>query len=397
MTAANPQASKATMEEVMNPSSGPRVFVLDASHGAPHEIPYALACERAGQRATAAAVPGAWPALAVALRAHGAEAVLLMAAASTPAPHPHWLDAEHARGWVTPGPGADLDADRLRTAWQTQFALGHVPADAALLAWPALPGLSWGTAPPGASMPPKAARPGTAAPLGLYGIADHAAALRRMLEAGVRTVQLRIKRPADADATWTAALRAALSDSVAAADAHGADLFINDHWRLAAECGARAVHLGQEDLLALDAASWAEFRASGLCLGVSSHAVWELCRARSLAPQYIACGPVWPTTTKDMPWRPQGLDNLAWWCHVAGAPVVAIGGILAPEQVRQTAAAGASGVCVLRGLGSDPRLTVAVLQQAFAEGRQEAADRAGGPVVPLHPTLGRTYRSGHAS
>ena len=58
--------------------------------------------------------------------------------------------------------------------------------------------------------------------------------------------------------------------------------------------------------------------------------------------------------------------------------------------MRQAAAAGASGVCVLRGLGSDPRLTVGALQQAFEQGRHEAQARAGQPL-PLarpHPTLG---------
>ena len=35
---------------------------------------------------------------------------------------------------------------------------------------------------------------------------------------------------------------------------------------------------------------------------------------------YIACGPVWPTTTKDMPWLPQGLDNLAWWARMSPEP-----------------------------------------------------------------------------
>ena len=396
----------------MNRSVGPRVFVLDALGRMPEEVPLAQACEQAGMWATATrATPAAaatWPLLTAALRAQGAAAVLVMADASAPASAPtaaaaaapaaaatsapappcHWLDAAHARGWVVPQAGGDLDADRLAAAWQAQLARGHVPADAALLAWPAMPWLSWVGSPSGMSPPPVSARCDTDPPLGLYAIAGDAAALRRVLQAGVRTVQLRIKRPVDADAAWTAALRQAVRDSLAAADGHGALLFINDHWRLAAELGARAVHLGQEDLLALDERGHAELRASGLGLGVSSHAVWELCRARSLAPQYIACGPVWPTTTKDMPWQPQGLDNLAWWCHVAGAPVVAIGGILTPEQVRQTAAAGASGVCVLRGLGSDPQLTVAALQQAFEQGRQAALADAGQPVGQMHATLG---------
>lgn len=377
----------------MSRPAGPRVFVLDVPRGVPKEVPLAHACDQAGMLAPAA--PAAWPLLTAALRAQGAAAVLVTAEASasvsTLAPDRHWLDAAHARGWVAPQAGGDINGDRLPAAWQAQLARGHVPADAALLAWPALPWLSWlscSDTSGGRGTPPVSVRHATHPPLGLYAIVDNAPALRSVLEAGVRTVQLRIKRPADADAAWTAALRGALRDSIAAADGHGALLFINDHWRPAAELGARAVHLGQEDLMALDEQGHAELRASGLGLGISSHAVWELCRARSLAPRYIACGPVWPTTTKDMPWRPQGLDNLAWWSRVAEAPVVAIGGILTPEQVRQTAAAGASGVCVLRGLGSEPRLTVAALQQAFEQGRQDALADADRPVGQMHPTLG---------
>ena len=373
----------------MNRTIGPRVFVLDSLTRVPIELPLGHACEQAGMLATAAtAATVAWPLLTAALRARGAAAVLVTAEASAPAPHHHWLDSVHARGWVAPQSGGDIEGDRLPAAWQDQLTLGHVPVDAALLAWPALPCLSWGEPPGEPTPPPESSCPATNPPLGLYAIVDNAPALRSVLEAGVRSVQLRIKRPADADAAWTAALRAAIRDSIAAADGHGALLFINDHWRLAAELGARAVHLGQEDLLALGERERAELRAGGLGLGISSHAVWELCRARTLAPLYIACGPVWPTITKDMPWRPQGLDNLAWWCRVADAPVVAIGGILTPAQVRQTAAAGASGVCVLRGLGSDPRLTVAALQQAFEQGWQDALSNAGQPVDPVHPTLG---------
>ena len=353
----------------MTRSDETRVFVLDTPRGTARELTPA-------QAGLAAAAPPAGPALSATLRERGAAAVVVTGAAGP------WLDAVHARGWITPVAGADLDA--WLPAWQARLDEGHVPADAALLAWPALPRLSWGDEPEPAS----SSRPDDA-PLGLYAIVDTAPALRRVLDAGVRTVQLRVKRPPDADAAWDAALRGALRDSLAAATGHGALLFVNDHWRLAAELGAPAVHLGQEDLLALGEAGRAALRASGLALGVSSHAVWELCRARGLAPRYVACGPVWPTTTKDMPWRPQGLDNLAWWCDVAGAPVVAIGGILAPEQVRQAAACGAAGVCVLRGLGSDPRLTVAALQQAFEEGRQDALARAGRPVPRLHPTLDR--------
>lgn len=345
------------------------------------------------QRAcTQAALPADVPpaTLAAALRAQGAPAVLVHGLR----PHDgagvlHWLDSAHAAGWVRAT--SPTDAAALARDWSTLRAQGYVPADAALLAFDTLPLLSWGDVPPAV---PAHLRPSAAAHrpqddpqgMGIYAIVDTATALVRVLEAGVRTVQLRAKQPHDADAAWHAGLRRAIAESVAAARDHGAKLIVNDHWRAASELGADAVHLGQEDLLALGEAGRAELRATGMALGISSHAVWELCRARGSASAYVACGPVWPTTTKDMPWVPQGLDNLAWWVRSAGVPVVAIGGILAAAQVRQTARAGAEGVCVLRGLGSDPRQVVPALQAAFAQGR---AERMGAPAAPArpHPTL----------
>ena len=176
------------------------------------------------------------------------------------------------------------------------------------------------------------------------------------------------------DLRWFDVLRSAIQRSVEACEVAGAELFVNDHWRLARELGARGVHLGQEDLLALGEAGRAGFAASGLALGISSHSLWELCRARSSAPRYIACGPVWPTLTKAMPWRPQGLPNLRWWQAMAQAPVVAIGGVLQPAQVRAAAACGVDGVCVVRALGDTPMTTVPALQQALLAGRMDLAN-----------------------
>jgi thiamine monophosphate synthase len=93
---------------------------------------------------------------------------------------------------------------------------------------------------------------------------------------------------------------------------------------------------------------------------------------------------VWPTLTKAMPWRPQGLHNLRWWRAMAGVPVVAIGGILAAQQVRSAAACGVDGVCVVRALGDDPVQAVPALQSALEAGAAEAT--LVGPAWP-QPTL----------
>lgn len=331
-------------------------------------VDFRAACARAGvpEGSTLAA-------LSQGLRDRGARAVLVLVPAG-----PAWLDTPHAAGFVTAS--ALGTADEMAQRWRHFLAQGFVAADAALLAawngqgW--IPSFTWGGVEPHPV-------PGTTPVEGLYAIVDSVPRLRQVLDAGIRLAQLRIKQPPDADAAWFASLRTQLREGIAAASDAGAVLYVNDHWRMAAELGAQAVHLGQEDLLKLGDAGQRELASADLALGVSSHAVWELCRARLLAPAYIACGPVWPTTTKDMPWRPQGLDNLGWWVVQAQRPVVAIGGILEPRQVREAAAAGARAVCLVRGLGDDPRRTVPAFQAAFEAG---AAERMTAPRWP-HPSL----------
>ncbi|HNE59339.1 MAG TPA: PfkB family carbohydrate kinase [Ottowia sp.] len=383
-----------------------------------------------GQRAGVVGQPGEpsdVPALAVALRAQGAQAVAITGGDRVHAPGwaLDWIDTEHARGWLalprlesrhTHGTGCTFASSAAAA-----LALGFVAADALVLAKMATAhAIAHGHA-AGQGAGPVAARPGfaveparmpllscseldscwrlldtrqspipleTQAP-GLYAIVDSAERVRQVVAAGARTVQLRIKTPDAPPAAWQDELRCAIRQALGACREAGATLVVNDHWRLAAELTAGAargiaVHLGQEDLLALGDAGRAELQACGLPLGISSHSLWELARARSLAPWYVACGPVWPTLTKAMPWRAQGLDNLSWWVHMAGVPVVAIGGILEPAQATQATRSGAAGVCVVRGLGADPAATLPVWQAAIAAGR--AAPRLPVPGLP-HPSL----------
>jgi len=329
---------------------------------------------------------GPAPALAQCLRERGAFAVLIVGAREGL----DWLDTPEARGWLA---GPALAAPAVAAAMRHAISQGFVAADAAIVAkMPtpfSLPLLSWDEAvppsPPGGGQGWGHAGPSTPPRrLDLYAIVDSAARLRQVLAAGIRTVQLRIKTPASPDPAWHAMLREQVRQAVEASAAAGAELFVNDHWQVAYELGASGVHLGQEDLLALGETGRARLLATGMALGVSSHSLWELARARTLSPRYIACGPVWPTVTKDMPWLPQGMDNLAWWCRAAQAPVTAIGGILEPGQVQQAACTGVDGVCIVRGLGDDPRATLPAFEAALQAGRAQPAFEA--PQWP-HPTL----------
>lgn len=305
-----------------------------------------------------------------------------------------WLDGPRAQGWLAAPRVATHHSHGSGCTFASSLAaaltLGFVAEDAAVLAKMATThalrrGYAAGTGPgpvqcaPGFAADPTllplmsfgesprfaVARAGGSVPLALYAIVDDARRVAQVLAAGLRTVQLRIKRPAHPDAAWLAHLRQNVRHSAAACRDAGALLFVNDHWALAQECGAGGVHLGQEDLLALGDAGRDALAASGLALGISSHSLWELARAKGLAPRYIACGPVWPTLTKVMPWLPQREHNLAWWCRMAGTPVVAIGGILSASAVTTAARCGAAGVCLVRVLGNDPIAAVPGLQAAF--------------------------------
>jgi hydroxymethylpyrimidine kinase/phosphomethylpyrimidine kinase/thiamine-phosphate diphosphorylase len=211
--------------------------------------------------------------------------------------------------------------------------------------------------------------------LGLYAVVDSAQWVERVLDAGVRTVQLRIKDGTRED------LSRQIARSVQAARAVSAQLFINDHWSLAIEHGAYGVHLGQTDLPSAD------LRSAGVRLGLSTHSLWEVCRAHGHAPSYIACGPIHATTTKDMPWRPQGPGNLAYWCRVLSEPVVAIAGMDA-QRSAEAVRCGAAGVAVVRGLtqADSPERAIREFQRAMADAATAA------PLPP--PDLPRSTFSG---
>ena len=171
-----------------------------------------------------------------------------------------------------------------------------------------------------------------------YLIVDDAGWLERLLPHGVRLAQLRVK---DLPAPELRAQVRRARDVCAAA---GAQLIVNDHWRLAIEEGCDYVHLGQGDL---DGADLAAIRGAGLRLGVSTHDGAELDRALATIPDYAALGPVYPTILKQMPWAPQGLAKLTLWKERIGAvPLVAIGG-LTPERARAALAAGADSAAVV--------------------------------------------------
>jgi thiamine-phosphate pyrophosphorylase len=178
-----------------------------------------------------------------------------------------------------------------------------------------------------------------------YAIIDSLAWLKRLTALGVGTVQLRAKNLSDADALML--VRAALAVTRGA----GTRLVVNDYWRAAIDAKAEHLHLGQEDLVGADVAA---IRRAGLTLGLSTHDDAELDTALSQKPDYIALGPIFPTTLKAMRFGPQGIPRVSEWKKRVGkTPLVAIGGIKL-EQAAEIFAAGADSIAVVSDVTQNP-------------------------------------------
>ncbi|MBS0358615.1 MAG: bifunctional hydroxymethylpyrimidine kinase/phosphomethylpyrimidine kinase [Proteobacteria bacterium] len=177
-------------------------------------------------------------------------------------------------------------------------------------------------------------------PIGFYPIVPNIEWLKKLLDLGVTTIQLRMK-----DKTGEA-LAKEIKDAVTLAKSYQAQLFINDFWELALEFGAYGVHLGQEDLETANIKALAE---QGLRLGISTHSYAELANAHAYRPSYIALGPIYPTTSKTMAFGPQGLARLQEWRQLSEYPVVAIGGITL-ERAHAVKATGVDGIAVISAI-----------------------------------------------
>ena len=180
-----------------------------------------------------------------------------------------------------------------------------------------------------------------------YPIVDSAAWVERLVGVGARVIQLRVKEREDAE------VRAQTRQALGCCQRAGAQLILNDYWRIAIDEGVDFIHLGQGDL---DDADMPRIRATGLRFGISTHDHLELDRALSFDPDYVALGPIYPTILKAMPFAPQGLERIGEWKRLIGErPLVAIGGI-SLERAPLCLAAGADSAAVVTDitLSADP-------------------------------------------
>jgi thiamine-phosphate pyrophosphorylase len=132
----------------------------------------------------------------------------------------------------------------------------------------------------------------------------------------------------------------------------GVTFIVNDRADVAAAGEASGVHVGQEDLGA--EAARAVIGAEKL-LGVSTHNLDQFNDAARTSADYVAIGPVFPTSTKANPDPAVGIEFIRRVRPLTDKPIVAIGGITLGRAV-EIIEAGADSVAVISDilLAPDP-------------------------------------------
>lgn len=120
---------------------------------------------------------------------------------------------------------------------------------------------------------------------------------------------------------------------------------VNDNVDIAKAMDADGVHVGQDDMAALDAR--AKLGLDKL-IGVSAHTVEEALLAEKQGADYLGVGAVFPTSSKSDVGE-MSYETLKAICKAVSIPVVAIGGI-SGENVGKLAGSGICGVAVISAI-----------------------------------------------
>jgi thiamine-phosphate pyrophosphorylase len=174
---------------------------------------------------------------------------------------------------------------------------------------------------------------------------SHSEQVIRLIEGGATLIQLRDKHAAPRDFYQEAAA------ALRVAREHNVRLIINDRVDIALALMADGVHLGQTDMPA-EAAR--RLLGSDAIIGFSTHNISQAKLAKALPVDYIAFGPIFPTSTKQNPDPVIGLETLREVSLLKGPkPLVAIGGITHFNAL-ETIRAGAESLALIAELVADP-------------------------------------------
>ena len=186
---------------------------------------------------------------------------------------------------------------------------------------------------------------------------SHAEQVEMLSSGGASLIQLREKRMPALEFYEQA------KAAVAVAERSGVQLIINDRADVALAVGAAGAHLGQDDLPP-EAAR--KLLGAAAILGYSTHNVDQALEAVKLPIDYLAIGPIFPTTSKTDTFPVLGLEGLRAVRRAIGEfPLVAIGGIT-HANARDAIQAGADSVAVISALLAD-RQRVTELTRSLIE------------------------------
>jgi thiamine-phosphate pyrophosphorylase len=160
---------------------------------------------------------------------------------------------------------------------------------------------------------------------------------KKLLDAGVRLFQYRDKTPSSRE------LLHASQALCLTVRQHGGTFLVNDRADISRLAGASGVHLGQDDL---SVAAAREVVGTSCLIGLSTHNLPQFEAAVESSADYIAVGPIFPTTGKHNPDPVVGVDFVRAVRKLTTKPIVAIGGITL-ESARQVIDAGADSVAVI--------------------------------------------------
>ena len=167
---------------------------------------------------------------------------------------------------------------------------------------------------------------------------------RLALEGGCRWIQLRMKHATAAQVRETA------SELLPLCRQYGAALILDDHVELVRECGADGVHLGLTDMPVAEARKL--LPKIQYIIGGTANTLDHIRLHASSGADYIGCGPLRFTTTKDRDKLAPTLGFEGYRSIIEGMrregltlPVVGIGGVTA-EDIPALAEAGLSGIAL---------------------------------------------------
>lgn len=167
-----------------------------------------------------------------------------------------------------------------------------------------------------------------------------------MAESGVELLQYRNKRASSRELFEASQSISATLSRLAKPGSYKPRFIVNDRADIAVLANAQGVHVGQQDLNVEEART---IVGPDILVGVSTHSLEQIDAADKTSADYIAFGPIFPTSSKENPDPVVGLHLLREARQHTQKPIVAIGGITL-ERASEVFRAGADSLAVARDL-----------------------------------------------